>query len=187
VRRHDVSRLHPRLASSATPVSVFPLSLERSSVPHELGLTTDQMHPVGDALFSARIDVPLGEWLVWIDAGYAMWIGGRVDALPAPVRRRLDDGDTAAVGDLVDALADVGVWLREAALLIDGDWTPSRRANSALSEIATRIVSALSGIFVDRSGHSARLEVARGGVCWTDRPALVIEWLLTTVDLPAPQ
>jgi hypothetical protein len=177
---------HPSLATSATPIAVFKLSPGHGSAQRDLGLTSDQLEPVGGALLSAHTDVPVGEWLVWVDPNYAMWIGGRVDALPAPVRHRLESGVPADVAELVNSLADVGVWLREARLLADGAWTPSRRANTALSEIGKREVSALSGIFVDRAGRSARFEVAGGGVCWTDRPAVAIEWLLSTLDLPVP-
>lgn len=180
------SSLHPRLVEDSTPVSLLPLALDPSEIQRVLGLDVEQMHPVGDAVFSAKIDVPPGEWLVWVDADFAIWIGARVDALPLAIRRRLEEGDAYNVIQHVNALADVGVWLREAALLIGDAWTPSRRADTALAGISARDVSALSGIFVDRRGRSARLEVARGGVCWTDRPPLAVEWLLTAVGLSAP-
>lgn len=181
-----VSSPHRRLADNATPISIFPLA-ERCPAERELGMALDRMSPVGAAVLSGRLDVPPGEWLLWVEARYAMWIGGRADALPAPVRRRLERGDDRDIEHLLNALADVSVWLREAALLVDGDWTPSRRAYSALSDVATQPVAALSGIFVDRLGRAARLELMPGPVCWTDCPALAVEWLRTTVHLPAPQ
>jgi len=179
--------LHPRLADNGTPVSVFRVGTACSEIEDNLELSLSQMHPVGDGILSARIDVPQGEWLVWVEAEFAMWVGGRVDSLPAPVRRRLEHGDVSDIVELLNALADVGVWLREAALFVNENWTPSRRASLVLSELATEMVSALSGIFVDRSGRSARLEVVRGGICWTDHPTLAIQWLLEAVDLPVPQ
>jgi hypothetical protein len=177
---------HPRFSHPATPVSLLRLPRCRGWLQHDLGLDLEQMHPVGDAVFSAKIDVPPGEWLIWVDSDFAMWIGARVDALPLSVRRRLEDGDAHSIPDLLNALADVGVWLREAALLIGDEWTPSRRADSALAEISRSVVSALSGIFIDRRGRSSRLELTRGGVCWTDCPALAVEWLLAAVELPVP-
>jgi hypothetical protein len=176
----------PHLGDSGTPVSLFPMVCRGALIPVELAVSRDQAHVVGEDVLSAPIDVPPGEWLIWTAADYVMWVGGRVDALPAPVRRRLDGGDTNAIVDLINALADIGVWLREAALLIGDSWGPSRRADTVFREIAHGIVSALSGVFVDRLGRSARLEVRVGAVCWTDRPALTVEWLLTTVDLTTP-
>lgn len=178
--------LHPRLAETATPLSLFPTSYRVADGCDELGVTAEQWHPVGDAILSARLEVPPGEWVVWVDAAWALWIGARVDALPRAVRSRMDVSDPEALVELIDALADVGVWLREAALLLDDGWTQSRRGDGVLAQIATRVVAALSGIFIDRSGRSARLEVRSGGVCWSDRPALVVEWLVTAVHLPAP-
>ncbi|WP_210492475.1 hypothetical protein [Patulibacter sp. SYSU D01012] len=181
-----VSFISPHLGDSATPVSMFPVLCRGGMIPASLGVSGDQAFAVGEDVLSAPIDVPPGEWLIWTAADHVMWVGGRVDALPGPVRRRLEGCDTYAIVDLINALADVGVWLREAALLIGGSWGPSRRADAAVREIAKGIVSALSGVFVDRHGRSARLDVTVGAVCWTDRPALTVEWLLTTVDLTAP-
>jgi hypothetical protein len=166
---------------------MFPVASGPFEIRGTLGLSLDQMHPVGEHILSARSDVPPGEWLVWVEQQCAMWIGGHGDALPAPVRRRLEHGDTGDVTTLLNELADAGVWLREAALFVEGMWTPSRRADIVLSEVATRGVFALSGIFVDSAGRAARLEITRGGICWTDHPTLVVQWLLKAVDLPAPQ
>lgn len=80
----------------------------------------------------------------------------------------------------------MGVWLREAALLVGTEWRPSRRAHTVLTEIADEIVAALNGIFVDRDGRTARLEVSAGAVCWTDRPAVAVQWIVETLELPVP-
>jgi hypothetical protein len=178
--------LHPRLAAQATPITVLPLASDRHEVQRQLGVNLDQMHPIGDAVLSAKIEVPPGEWLVWLDLNSVMWIGARGDALPPVVRRRLAAGEVHNVIDQVHALADVGVWLREAALLIGDAWTPSRRADYTFAAASTLDLSALSGIFVDRAGRAARLEATCGGVWWTDHPRLAVEWLLTAFGLSAP-
>ena len=178
--------LHPRIANTATPLSLIKTDAAAADARDQLGVDAEQWHPVGDVILSARLEVPPGEWLVWVDAAWALWIGARADALPRAVRGRLEAGDPEDLAELLAALADVGVWLLEAAILQGDEWTPSRRGDSVLVELATRVVSALSGIFVDGTGRSARLEVRRGGVCWSDRPALAVEWLLKAFDLPAP-
>ena len=154
--------LHPRLADTATPLSLIRTYAGEAGIYDELGVDAEQWYPVGEAILSARLEVPPGEWLVWVDAAWALWIGARVDALPRAVRVRLEEGDPDDLIVLINALADVGVWLREAALLIDDGWTPSRRGDGVFAEIATLVVAAISGIFVDRTGRSARLEVRSG-------------------------
>jgi hypothetical protein len=175
----------PRFAH-ATPLSLLRLKGDPQTVVGRLKVEWNKLEPVGETLYSARIDVPSGEWLIWLDAGAALWIGDRPDALPGPVRKRLIEGSPDELVQLVDRLADVGVWCREAALLIDGEWTSSKRAHTAFAALTARTATAMSGVFVDREGRAARLEVSRGSVCWSDRPELAIEWLLATANLPRP-
>ena len=175
----------PRFAH-ATPLSLLWIAGDPQILVGRLKVEWSELEPVGNKLYSARIDVPSGEWLIWLDAGAALWVGDRPDALPSPVRKRLIEGSADELIQLVDRLADVGVWCREASLLIDGEWTSSKRAHSALAALTARTATAMSGVFVDREGRAARLEVSRGSVCWSDRPGLAIEWLLATANLPRP-
>jgi len=175
-----------RLDREFVPLALVPIGAI-SGVAAELGLQLDQMDPVGDDVVSARVDVPPGEWLIWLRAGRAMWIGDRADALPAPLRRRLDRGDGTEVLARLAEFVEVDVWLREAALLVDGAWTSSRRAAELFREVAPTSIVGLSGIFVDRDGRSARLQLAPGGVAWSDRPTLAVQWMLGVARLPAPQ
>jgi hypothetical protein len=182
----SAATLHPRFTTRAIPITLLPLTVGPIEIQRLLGFDLEQMHPVGGAVHSKKIDVPPGEWLVWDELNFAMWIGARMDALPLAVRRRLEEGEARDVINHVNALADAGVWLREAALLIDDVWTPSTRNDGALAAITTHDFSAISGIFVDKAGRPSRLEVARGGVWWTDHPRLAVEWLLTAFGLSAP-
>lgn len=175
-----------RLDREFVPLVLVPITT-LSGVAAELGLRIEQMNPVGDDVVNARVDVPPGEWLVWLRAGRAMWIGDRADALPAPLRRRLDRGDGTEVLARLTEFVEVGVWVREAALLIDGTWTSSRRAAELFGDVAPASIVGLNGIFVDRDGRSARLQLAPGGVAWSDRPTLAVQWMLGVARLPAPQ
>ncbi|MEN3281464.1 MAG: hypothetical protein V7607_2604 [Solirubrobacteraceae bacterium] len=175
----------PRLGD-ATPFALLGPSARDPELARLLRIELYRPEAVGHQVLSARIDVPPGEWLLWPRAGYALWVGAGADALPSPVRHRLTNGDAADVIELVELLAHSGVWCRDAALLADEGWTQPRRAEAVFAFLATGGAAAISGVFVDRQGRSARLEVASGGVCWTDRPVLAIEWLLSAVDLPQP-
>jgi hypothetical protein len=116
-----------------------------------------------------------------------MWVGARQDALPGAVRERLDDPTAAGLSRLLDRLANAGVWVREASILADGEWGRPARADGALALLHKSHASALSGVFSDRAGEVARLEISAGGVCWTDRPAVAIQWLLAAYKLPMPR
>jgi hypothetical protein len=175
----------PRI-DGAAPFALMRVLGGDREIREKLRIDIAQLEPVGNGSMSTRIEVPPGEWLVWRDERWALWIGARPDALPRPVRDRLTNGDSEDIITLVDSLAMAGTWCRDAALLTDDGWTPSRRADAALAALATVRAAALSGVFVDREGRAARLEIALGGVCWTDRPALAVEWLLAAVDLPIP-
>jgi len=164
----------PRLGD-ATPLALLRMSGEDRDLERVLRLDAEHLEPVGNQVFSARIDVPSGEWLMWPEAACALWIGGRADALPSPVRHRLTHGSVDELIELVNCLADSGVWCRDAALLTEGGWTRPRRADAVLAVLAAGSAVAISGVFVDRPGHAARLEVSRGAVCWTDRPVLAIQ------------
>jgi hypothetical protein len=143
--------------------------------------------PVGEGVYSVRVEVPEGEWLLWPGAPAAMWVGARQDALPGAVRRRLADPPAAELSGLLDRLANVGVWVREASVLTSGEWGRRARADGVLALLRETRASALSGVFSDRAGEVARLEISAGGVCWTDRPALAIQWLLAAYNLPVPK
>lgn len=143
------------------------------------------MTPVGANVFSARIEVPAGEWLVWPDQHKAVWIGERPDALPAPLRR-LDHDAGPPLAQAVDQLASIGVWLREAAVRTSAGWSRSRRLGDVAADLATEQVSAICGIFIDRDGRSARLEVTLSGIWWTNHPRCTIQWLLAIYQLPVP-
>lgn len=175
----------PRLAD-ATPLALIRAGESTHDLQALVGVSLKTAHPVGDQTFSARIDVPPGEWLLWPEQGCALWIGASPDALPGQVRPLLADGGVDDLVALVDALAAVGVWCRDAALLTDDGWTRPRRADAVFAVLIASRATAISGVFVDRAGRAARLEVAAGGVCWTDRPTVALEWLLTSVDLPLP-
>jgi hypothetical protein len=143
--------------------------------------------PVGDGVYSVRVEVPEGEWLLWPGAPAAMWVGARQDALPGAVRERLADPRVAGLSGLLDRLANAGVWVREASVLTDGEWGRPARADGVLALLRRCRASALSGVFSDRAGEVARLEISAGGVCWTDRPGLAIQWLLDAYNLPVPR
>jgi hypothetical protein len=143
--------------------------------------------PVGEKVFSVCGEVPKGEWLLWPDTPAALWVGAHQDALPRAVRERLADPTAAALFGLLDRLADAGVWVREASVMTDGDWGRPARADGVLALLGEGLASALSGVFSDRAGDVARLEISAGGVCWTDRPALAIQWLLAAYTLPVPR
>jgi hypothetical protein len=143
--------------------------------------------PVGEEVYSVRVDVPEGEWLLWPEAPAAMWVGARPDALPGAVRKRLADANAETLSGLLDRLANAGIWVREAAVLAGGEWGRPARADGVFTLLREASVSALSGVFADRAGEVARLEIAAGGVCWTDRPALAIQWLLAAYKLPVPR
>ncbi len=142
--------------------------------------------PVGDGVYSVSVEVPEGEWLLWPGVPAAMWVGARQDALPGAVRQRLAD-TAAGLSGMLDRLADVGVWVREASVLAGGEWGKPVRADRVLALLCETRASALSGVFSDRAGEIARLEISAGGVCWTDRPAVAIQWLLAAYKLPVPR
>lgn len=143
--------------------------------------------PVGEEVYSVRVEVPQGEWLLWPEAPAAMWVGARRDALPGAVRKRLADTNAEALSGLLDRLAGAGIWVREAAVLAGGEWGRPARADGVLALLRETGVSALSGVFSDRAGGVARLEISAGGICWTDRPERAIQWLLTAYELPVPR
>jgi hypothetical protein len=178
---------HPRFAAMARPVSLLTIDRQPGFLQVELGLLDDQLHTVGDGVQSARVDVPGGEWLVWREAGRAMWIGERPDGIPAPVRRMGMTPRSGALITAVNRLADTGVWLREASLQTGEGWSSSMRATRALPRLASYDVIAASGIFVDREGQSARLDLTSTKTCWTDRPVLAVQWIMSAAHLAAPQ
>jgi hypothetical protein len=143
--------------------------------------------PVGEQVCSVQVEVPEGEWLLWPGVPAAMWVGARQDALPGAVRERVDDRTAAGLSDLLDRMADVGVWVREASILAGGVWGRPARADGVLMMLRRSGVSALSGVFSDHSGGAARLEISAGGVCWADRPTVAIQWLLAAYKLPVPR
>jgi hypothetical protein len=175
----------PRLAD-ATPLALVRADGSPQDFARVLGVSLDAAQLVGDQILSARIEVPPGEWLLWPERGWALWIGAGADALPSTVRRYLADGTAEDLIELIDALATAGVWCRDAALLTGDGWTRPRRADAVFAVLSARRATALRGVFVDRSGRAARLEIASGRVCWTDRPGLAVQWLLNAVDLPLP-
>lgn len=177
--------LQPRLAD-ATPLALVRAGKRARDLERLLGVDLRAAQPVGDEILSTRIEVPPGEWLLWPQRACALWVGAKPDALPSPVRRSLADATLDSLVDLVDELAATGVWCRDASLLTDEGWSRPRRADAVFAVLVARQARAISGVFVDRLGQTARLEIAFGGVCWTDRPALAIQWLLNAVDLPLP-
>jgi hypothetical protein len=169
----------------AVPVALLHHCCAAEGVVSELRVAGATLEPVAPSVFSTLLDVPKGEWILWPGLRSAMWIGARHDALPRSVRERVDDGGN--LSDALNRLASVGVWVREAAGLIDGEWGRPARADGVLKLIDDERLAGLSGVFLDRSGDIARLQIAAGGVCWTDRPARAIEWLTKAYDLPTPR
>lgn len=175
----------PRLGDG-TPLALLRLADAEADLQRLVRVDHSSAEPVGDQILSARIDVPPGEWLLWSREACALWIGARADALPSPVRQRLTHGSVDELIDLLDQLAVAGVWCRDAAVLTEQGWSRPRRADAVFGVLAAGRAIAISGVFVDRSGHAARLEIARGAVCWTDRPSRAVQWLLTAAHLPLP-
>jgi hypothetical protein len=174
----------PRI-NEARPIALIHIG-ETQRQAEVLKLKARELVSVGSGVASVRIEVPPGEWLIWSDGPWALWVGDHADSLPGVVRDQLMHGEPSALVETIDRLAAVGVWCREAALLIRGEWTKTRRAGLVLADLPPSGASRLSGVFVDVEGASARLEVSAAGVCWTDRPSVTIEWLLSAVTLPAP-
>jgi hypothetical protein len=177
--------LQPRIGQ-ANPLAFIRLEAGDDASRWPLPVGVAELEPVGKRVLAARSDVPPGEWLVWPDSAWALWIGDRPDALPEPVRSGMVRGQPEDVIAMIDQLASVGVWCREAALLLPDGWTPARRADAVLEVLEASRATAMSGVFVDRAGRSARLELSAGSVCWTDCPVTALEWLLIAMDLPAP-
>ncbi len=171
----------------AVPVALLHGCAVADAVIVELQAGGRALEPVGPDVYSAPVDVPKGEWLLWPDAHSALWVGARNDALPRAVRDRLQDLTGLEMQGAVDRLAAAGVWVREAATLIEGEWGRPSRADGVLALLADDRVSALSGVFLDRAGDIARLHISAGAVCWTDRPTLAIQWLLKAYDLSVPR
>lgn len=71
----------PQLGEHATPLSVFTFDGPEPLWSH-LGLTAEGVHPTGDGLFGARVEVPPGEWIIWTERNFVMWIGDHAEALP---------------------------------------------------------------------------------------------------------
>lgn len=143
--------------------------------------------PVGEGVYAVRVEVPHGEWLLWPAIPAVMWVGARRDALPGAVRERLGGLVPGELTGLLHRLADTGVWVREAAVLTDGEWGKPVRADGVLAMLGDAHVAGLSGVFSDREGDVARLEISTGAAIWTDRPALAIQWLLAAYELPVPR
>jgi hypothetical protein len=173
----------PRLAG-ATPVAL--LQLAADVLIRLVASTGRKPDPVGDRVLSVRLDVPSGEWLIWADRECALWIGDTPTAVPGQVRERFQQGTTADIVAMIDWLADAGVWCREATILLVGGWSAVRHADEVFRDLAMSGACALSGVFVDREGRSGSLELAARGACWTDRPPLAVEWLITAASLPPP-
>jgi hypothetical protein len=176
----------PRLLA-ALPVALLHGRALAEALILELCGVSGMPEPVGEGIYSVSVEVPEGEWLLWPGAPAAMWIGARQDALPGAVRKRLADPNAAVLSGLLDRLANAGVWVREASVLVGGEWGRPARADGVLALLSKANASALSGVFSDRAGEVARLEIAAGGVCWTDRPGLAIQWLGTAYKLPMPR
>lgn len=170
----------------ALPVALLYGCVAADAVIAELRTGGGSLAPVGPDVYSVLVDVPKGEWLLWPHAHSVLWLGARDDALPRAVRERLEAPARAELLGAVDRLAGAGVWVREAAVLIDGRWSRPSRADGALALLGDDRVSALSGVFLDREGEIARLHISAGAVCWADRPALAIQWLLNAYDLSMP-
>jgi hypothetical protein len=168
----------------AVPVALLHHCAAAEGVIAELHTVGATLEPVAPSVYSTLLDVPKGEWLLWPGLRSAMWIGAREDALPRPVRERVEDPADGHVSHALDRLASVGVWAREVAALIDGEWGRPVRADGVLELIGDGRLAGLSGVFLDRSGDIARLHIAADGVCWTDRPACAIQWLIRAYDLP---
>lgn len=177
---------HQPRFGDATPIALLPLHHDGDPLSQLVRDDVGPLEPVGDGIGAARIDVPPGEWMLWSDPPSAVWIGDRVDALPEPVRSRLMDGSASDVVDMIDWFASVGVWCREASVLLSGGWTPPQRADVVLPRLASGGARALSGVFIDRDGRSTRLHISPGRVFWADRPAVAVEWVLLAANLTAP-
>jgi hypothetical protein len=176
----------PRILA-ALPVALLHGRVLAAAVILELRGAPRIPEPVGEGVYSVRVEVPEGEWLLWPEAPAAMWVGARHDALPGAVRERLTAPTDAGLSRLLDRLASAGVWVREASVLAGGEWGRPVRADAVLALLLKSPASALSGVFSDRDGEVARLEISAGGICWTDRPALAIQWLLAAYNLPVPR
>jgi hypothetical protein len=170
----------------AVPVALLHDCLAAETVIAELRVGGRALEPVAPDVYSTLLDVPKGEWLLWPRLRSAMWVGARDDALPGAVRERVDRDTGVELPGAVDRLAGAGVWVREAAALIDGEWGRPARADGVLALLGDERLAALSGVFLDRAGEIARLHISAGGICWTDRPARAIQWLLKAYDLPMP-
>jgi hypothetical protein len=170
----------------AVPVALLHHCDAATAVTAELYAAGATPEPVAPAVYSTLLDVPKGEWLLWPVLRSAMWIGARQDALPRAIRERIQDPADGQLSEALDRLASAGVWVREAAALIDGEWGRPARADGVLTLLGDERLAGLSGVFLDRAGEIARLHIAAGGVCWTDRPARAIQWFLKAYDLPTP-
>lgn len=176
----------PRLLA-ALPVALLHDRIAAAAVIRELRGAPRMPAPVGEGVYSVRVEVPDGEWLLWPGALAAMWVGARPDALPGAVRELLAHAAEAGLLDLLDRLANAGVWVREASILTEGGWGRPVRADGARELLHGTRASALSGVFSDRAGEVARVEISASGVCWTDRPGLAIQWLLAAYKLSVPK
>jgi hypothetical protein len=170
----------------AVPVALLHQCATAETVIAELQTAGATVEPVAPTVYSTLLDVPKGEWLLWPGLRSVMWIGARDDALPRAVRERVENPTDGHLSEALDRLASAGVWVREAAALIDGEWGRPARADGVLALLGDERLAGLSGVFLDRAGDIARLHIAAGGVCWTDRPARAIQWFLKAYDLPTP-
>jgi hypothetical protein len=184
--RSATTAQHARLLD-ARPLALIDEPAVARSIVEQLEAGGTELHPVGEAVFSARLDVPKGEWLLWTHPHAALWIGASASALPSSVRRPNAPSAAHGVAAILERLSMAGIWVREAALLRDGRWSPAQRAERLPSLLAEDTPPlALVGVFCDRRARSARMQVNDTGVVFSDRPELAIEWLLDIAGLSPP-
>lgn len=91
--------------------------------------------------------------------------------------------------DLITAvlrLSSVGVWLAEASILVDDEWSEPMQAPKALAQLARdRSARGLSGTWGDETGRAVTAELYTDGRIWADDHARAELWLLVAAGLVA--